>query len=726
MELGNILGKFKPGEKEAPQKFLALILTDEVVQAAIWHVVNEQTEMTALGIPVEWDGDTATTAELITAADATISSATEGMSDESSSVILGIPHTWTDKDGILGSKRDLIKNICHELELKPIGFVVITDSILSYLKIQEGTPTTSIMIQVSRDDITLLLVRLGRIEAIEIIGRSDDIVEDVIEGIARFKASDNLPSRIILFNGMHNLDEMMQNLLSVDWQAQFHFLHIPKIETLAKDVSIRALAVAGGGEVAKSLGFTLSDTPQKDIPIESPKKEEGEVPDVQEDTQEEVELISAAEMGFSMRALEEESIAPQTITEGEELKPKFVLPKLHVPHISLPRIQISFGGNRKLFWVIALLLMVLGLSIFWFSWILPTATINITVAPKPLEQAVTLTLSTTTTNIDVADAIVPAKLETTSVSGDKTEDTTGTKIIGDAAKGNITIYNRTTLTKTFNKGSVVAVGSLKFSLDGDVTVASGSAANDYVGKATTSITANDIGTASNIAAGTEFAVMSFGKDSYVGKNDVALGGGTSEEIRVVSKDDQKVLAKNLTDQLLATLTSTANSSNSPGSSVYLIASSAKLTSESYSAKVGEKATSLTGNVTLSASLLRYQTQDVTTLMNAVIDQSVPSGYMRSTLPATVDLSADTISDTGDTVKGTAKVQVALLPVVDVNTIQSSLTGLQAAKAATILQNQVPGFEQAGIVISPSWLPPRLKFLPHNPKNIKIIITPTTP
>src|SRR6188508_2553262 len=127
MELGNILGKFKLGEKEVPKKFLALILTEEVVQAAVWHVIGEQTEISSLGIPVEWDGDTATTAELITAVDATISNAIEGLQDEPSEVILGIPHAWSDKNGILGSKRDLIKSVSHELELKPIGFVIITD-----------------------------------------------------------------------------------------------------------------------------------------------------------------------------------------------------------------------------------------------------------------------------------------------------------------------------------------------------------------------------------------------------------------------------------------------------------------------------------------------------------------------------------------------------------------------------------------------------------------------
>jgi hypothetical protein len=121
MELGNFLGKLKGENKEEPQKFLALVLTDEVVQAAVWHVVNEKTEIIATGTPVEWDGDTGTTNELITSVDATISSAVEGLSDEPSSVILGIPHSWTDKDGILGVKREFISKIRKELDLQSVG-----------------------------------------------------------------------------------------------------------------------------------------------------------------------------------------------------------------------------------------------------------------------------------------------------------------------------------------------------------------------------------------------------------------------------------------------------------------------------------------------------------------------------------------------------------------------------------------------------------------------------
>ena len=760
------MGKLKGGEKNEPQKFLALVLTDEVVQAAVWDVVSGQTEIVAVGTPVEWDGDTGTTADLVSAVDATISSAIEGLGSEPSGVILGISPSWTDAKGILGSKHEFIKTICKELDLKPLGYVITTDSILSYLKMQEGTPATSILIQVSRDELTLVLVRLGRVEGVETIGRGSDVVEDVTEGIARFKAADNLPSRIILFNSMHNLDDIIQNLLSVDWQKEFNFLHLPKVEALAKDVAIRALAVAGGSEVAKSLGFAITSTPvvvsDPPEPLPIVKKSPPHYAPPKQELAEESGVVSAESVGFGMAeevsttpvdqavsdpvseiksftAMETEEPIPPAVGEEELLppeeetispqrtSPKRVFPALSLPKFTLPKFKLAFPHNFKLSLVfVGIGILLIGALAFWFIWLLPTAKVTLRLTPKTLTQDVNLTLSTTASAVDPGSSIVPATLVTTSQTGEKTVPATGKKTIGDPAKGDVTIYNRTALTKTFAAGTTISSGSLKFTLDSNVTVASKSAGTDYVdvpGKSTVSVTAAAIGADSNLPAATEFTIANFGKDSYVGKNDSALSGGTSQDIQVISKDDQTGAVKALTTELLQALASNAGTSSTPGVGTYLINSSAKVTSESDSGKVGEKATSFTTNLTVSASLMSYKTADVSTLINSAIDQSIPAGFTRTALPATVDLSASTVNDKGDTVTGTAKVSVSLLPVFDQGALARVLKGKSPSAIASVLESQLPGYQSADVQITPLWLPPRFKSLPLNPQKISFTIVP---
>jgi len=746
MELGNFLDKLKGSDKEEPKKFLALILTDEVVQAAVWNVAHGQTDIVALGTPVEWDGDTGTTTELITAVDATISSAVEGLENEPNNVILGIPHSWTDKNGILGVKKEFISKIRKELELEAIGYVVITDSILSYLKMQEGTPTTSIILQVSRDELTLALVRLGRIEAIETIGRSDDVVEDVVEGITRFKIVDNLPSRIILFNSMHNLDDIIQNLLSIDWLAEFNFLHVPKIEALPKDVAIRALVIAGGSEIAKSLGLAVSDSvPAASTPILASSDQNfiSTKPDPIGDSASEPNLLSAEEIGFTEPTKpskvdfidpddepDTESVALTPGVKGAHtpgvLKHSFVFPKIKLPTFHFPKIKLNLKSSKPVWWYLGGGLITLCLLIFYLIWVMPSAVITVRVTPKILEEDVELTLSSKESSIDFAGRIVPAGIESLSASGEKIGETTGTKIVGDPAKGKVTIYNRTTATKTFAKGSTLSSGSLKFTLDEEVSVASKSAGSDYVdvpGKATVSVTASAIGKEGNLSSGTEFSVLSFGKDSYVGKNDESLAGGSSEEVRVVGKDDQKQLVKELTEELLLELSSQAIENSQPGTGVYLIPDSSVVDSVTYSAKTGETATSLTASLTLKSSLLKYKTDDVTTLVNSSIDQAIPSGYIRANLPSTVDLTASSISEDETTVKGNAKVKVSLLPVIDNAKLQTLLKGKSVSILENNLKSTIPGYLTAEVKILPKWIPTRLKGVPRNPSSIHLQIVP---
>ena len=744
MELGNFLGKLKGEKQSAPEQFLALVLTDEVVQAAVWQVVNEVTEVVSIGTPVEWDGDTGTTSELVTAVDATISSATEGIDDEPTGIILGVPHSWTDKNGLLGVKREFIKTISKELELKTLGFVVITDSILSYLKMQEGTPTTSILIQVSRDELILVLVRLGRIEGVETIGRSDDVVTDVTEGIARFKVVDNLPSRLILFNSMHSLDDLIQNLLSVDWPAEFNFLHTPKIEALPKDIAIRALTVAGGTEVAKSLGFAISDPVKKTEAPVSPDIQDMpspadpvSVPELDEVVAAEVGiddagLLSAAEIGFTSVASEP---TPKLDFIDRDDEPEIDTPHpsaptrkpMKLPRITLPHLHFQLPDIKRHWWIIGGGLLTLGVLVFWLVWVMPRATLTITVVPKALDQAVDLTLSASDSSIDFVERIVPAELEVVSETGEKIAETTGKKTVGETSTGEVTIYNRTSSPKNFPKGTQLSSGSLKFSLDSDVTVASKSAGSDYVdvpGKVTAKLTASVIGQDSNLPSGTEFTIQNFGKDSYIAKNETALQGGSSEEVQVVSKDDQKNLLSELIQDLLDQLKTRESTNSEPGTGVYLIGDSAKTEDVTYSAKIGEPAKNLTASLTLKVVLLKYKTEDVTTLVNSAIDQAVPEGYIRANLPSTVDLTASSVSDDNQTVKGNAQVKISLLPVIDSSLVKSTIKGKSARAIEPILLQAIPGYLSTEVALTPRFIPPRFVSLPLNPNNLILKLTPS--
>ncbi len=763
MEISDVLSRLKKSDKAETPQFLALVMTDEVVQAAVWQPGIDQAEIIATGTPVEWDGDTGTTSELVSAVDATVSAATEGVASDLTEIIFGVPTTWTDAKGLLGARRELIRNVCHELELKPLGFVVLSDSILRYLKMQEGTPTTSLLVEVSESEVIIILVRLGQIEGTQVVGRSDDIVADVEEGVSRLATNDNLPSRIIVFNSMHNLDDVVQNLVSNDWQTKFNFLHIPKVESLPKDIMIKAVAVAGGAEVAKSIGLTPSlaadlPAPEKSVSLPEPTPEPDDSPDPELPDSSEpsvspplptapianVEFVSPEAAGFTVgpdagaaapiperepasdvSPLEEESVAPsEPLPEAEVVAPAVPTPvrrlpriSLRLPQFSLPRFHLGLG--KWALWV-GLPIVLLGIGLLgWQS--LPEATLTLTVATKPLTQSLPLTI-TSEAGSEGSGTTIPASTRVETLTGQKTVPATGTKVIGDPAVGEVTLYNRTSLTKVFTKGTKLKAGKLEFTLDQDVTVASKSAGADYVdipGKGSAKVTAVTIGTESNLSAGTEFTIASFGKDSYIAKNDKALSGGTAEEVKVISKADLTTLTKSLTEELVHDLESRIG--QAAGTGTYVMTKSAQVKNESYSAKVGDAKAELTGNLEIAVKVLSYQTSEVESLLASAIEAAIPPGFARTSLPAAVRLTDVTEGDDGS-VQGTAEVSLPLVPTLDTAALADRLRGQSAGNIQAVLTT-VPGLVGADIQLSPRWLPPRLKTMPKNAAKIKITVVP---
>ncbi len=749
MAVSNFLDKLSGKQESEDKVFLALVLSDHRVQAAVWKVVGAVTEIVSLGTPVEWDGDVATTNELIQAVDATISSATEGLELEPDEIVLGLANAWVDSNGIRQSKKDLIKSICRELSLKPIGYVVIANTIVKYLKMQEGTPPTSILIQVDRRTVTLSLVELGKIKYTISVGSSDDISSDVAEGLSNLPDNTSLPSRFILVSAMENTSDLVQVLTAYDWQKSFSFLHTPKIEALPKDIEVHATAVAGGSEVASSLGFSLEPTeqqPRTSTDSSVANKLDGES----------LAPASVADFGFHNASAEEltatlspheksvidEVVAP--ISEEPEIiddeikdsvdqpdlasrinfKP-FAFPNLKInlkkPNVTLP--HLSIGGGSRFVYLAVVFILVLA-SAFAAYYYVPSATVSLTIQAKPLTETVNITLIDGSSTVDPDTSTVPATYSSKEISGEDVVSVTGTKTIGDPAKGEVTIYNRTSLPKTFLKGTALSSNSLKFTLDSDVTVASKSAGADYVdvpGKAIVKITASAFGVAGNLKSASEFTIASFTKDSFVAKNDSALSGGTSQEVSVVSESDKASLLQSLKTKLSAELKDSLLPDQVSGESFFVVEDDIKILDEKYSSKVGDAATSLSAEVTLGIGILSYNQDDIQKLVKNTIEKSVPSGYLQAEIPPTITLRDTKILEDNN-VSGAADVTLFVVPTLDSAGIIEAIKGKKFAEATSFL-SRLPSVTGSQIKLSPN-LPPRLASLPQNAHRITINLITT--
>jgi len=742
MEVKDIFAKISQKE-EKKENFFALTISSEKVKSAIWTIEKGVTKVVSIGESASWSEE----GDLLDAVDKTLSSATETFTpeeevEEPNKVIYGLAEDWVKEEKIISSKLEILKKISQKLDLKPVGFVVITEAIIHQLKVNEGVPPTAILLALSKTRAYVALVNLGKIIASATVERSQDLGADVTEGLSRFEIKKPFPARILLYNNGPDLEKAREELLAYSWPTS-SFLHLPKIEILPSDFDIRAVALAGGREVAKAAGVKILE-PKPAKPKEKkeeeavlPKKVE-EVPEFGfvkgKDITEEMPIKPKPEIAEKPPAPPEPEIpkkeeVPAPPPPAKRL-PAFKLPRIDWSRLPFPKIDFSkialflsparFRGKTSL--VIGLVLVLLfilgGLAVASY-WYLPRAQIVLLVEPKELEKELRIKLDPQLSVPNQATLALPAASLETVVEGEKTTETTGTKIVGDPAQGEVIIYNGTPKEKAFLAGTLITSSAgIKFTLDDDVTVASqgGTAADPVPGKGTVGVTASEIGTEGNLASGTEFSIANYASSDFIAKNDSAFTGGTSREVQIVSEEDQENLFSALTEELQQKAIQELGQKLSPESKLLEKSLSDKAVKKDFSQDVGAEANELSLALELEFSALTYDEEEFRNLIENQIQDTIPSGFEFKKEESEIDFDLVEVEEDGR-VTFTAVLRANLLPKLDLEEIRANITG-KYPEVGELYLNSLPNVVGFEAEIKPHF-PRRLQTFPRLTKNIQI-------
>lgn len=676
----------------------ALALNHHLVKSAIWTVVNRKPQVLSVGCAVSWDDSTPDS--LISACDQTITDASNHLdvsgSIQPEKVIFGLPSDWLGPEKILPDKLTSLKLVTEKLSLTAVGFVVTSEAVVRQLQNLEGVPPTAVLVGVWPHHLEITLLRLGKLDGIQLVKRSSKITADLIEGLSRYSSIDMLPSRILLYDSGYDLEEIKQQLLSHPWQSpQTHlpFLHFPKIEILPNDFTIHSIALAGGAEVANSNLVSSPPVLSAEEPVDQP----------------------VSNLGFSF----EQDVRQQPAPPPPAVRPKI---SLHLPSVRLPKFsRPSLPKTPLLFVALALGGLLLAAGLFAAYWYLPKAKVTLTLRPLPLQHQFDLIADSSISDLDPEALKLPAQTLTVTTTAEKSQATTGTKLIGDKATGTISVINGTPLPKTFPSGTVISTPSgLKFAFNSDVTVspASGSAdPNSYQpGTASVQVTAQQIGTDSNLTAGSEFKIGTFSSLDYVAKNPSAFSGGSSRQVAAVSKADLAKLKDDLTvaardqakNQLLEQVTS----------SQLIIPESINLTTVSsvYNHQLDETADQLNLKLSLKASALAISKSDLDQLIAEQIQSRQPPGY---TISGNSAQKFTVKSATGTASVINLQVSASLLPQISSDVIRSRLVGKRPAPAISYLQS-LTGVSQVDLTFYPR-LPEFMLTMPRISQNIQLAI-----
>jgi len=725
MELSDVLNKIKGQEGQEKEYFWALQVWDDGVKSAIWTIEDEKTKVISLGSYEVWQE---TVEDLVTAADKSLATASERFPQpekEPSKVIFGLPYDWVEGEKIKQEKLQTLQTICEKLDLSAIGYVLTVDALVHHLKEVEGVPPSAILVSPQKEQVLVAVADRGDVEKVEQVKRSENLAEDVYEGLLRTKEIETLPSRMLLFNG-GDMEDSRQVLIDFPWEQKLPFLHFPKVEILPVEFDISSICLAGGTEVAKSMGFKVSTEEveiKPEVEVEKVpdfgfikgKDIKEEVPEEQVSPEEKVEEVVSPPVELGTQETEKaEEIKEELPATGKKktfLAPFFFI-KEKISGFSLP----SFSGVP--FWGIfaGVMILLLATAGVLFLWYIPKAQVVVYVSPKPLEKDFSLTVDPNQEALDRQNLILPAKAIESESSGEKTAGTTGKKTVGDKAKGEVTIFN-TGGTKNLATGTILTgPGGLKFTLDGDVSVGSGSAVDREEVK--TTVSAADIGADYNLAADSQFSIANLDKSTIGAKNDSALTGGTSRQIQAVSEEDQKSLLDSLTEELEEKAKEELLATVPSGKKLIEESITAKETSRNFDNKVGDEAQTLTLSLKIKVSALTFSQDEFFSLAQEQIAGSIPEDYEAKKEEVNSNFEVEKQEKDGS-ILFRVLVSARLLPVIDTEEIAKNIRGKYPQLAQEYLAT-LPGYVNSEIDIRPL-LPGKIRTLPRVAKNIQIEI-----
>ncbi|MCL4208171.1 hypothetical protein KJZ63_00870 [Patescibacteria group bacterium] len=727
---------FQSGDKKSKKLFLGILLTEQSVQAVLWSIDNGQIKVEKKSEIYQITNEEETLKQTDKSLQ-DLGEESEGLEE----VVFGLEPSWSNKSGVLDIKKPILKKLTEDLSLKAIGFIVLTEAVVKHLQ-KNDTNFNSVLVFYSATQIDVVIVENGQIQKTESVGRSEDTVSDLVEGLARAKATHarEFPPQIQLVSvnlDKEELYEQQQSLIDHDWVGEGHFINIPTITMVDVDIAIESLVNQGGRavaqveeiEVKEPLPPATNDKHHQEIPMSpaefafkevnvTPEKPETEMPD---------DNLAVVPTSFgipiSTKSLPElNQNSPVSIVKHDDDEPA-ATPKKHSP---------KPGKFRKWLWEHKLfvgagfgagILALLLISIVFMT-VAGKAEVTLMLNQRPLSKDLNITLDPTLTESDFANLTLKSQIVSSDFNFNQTNETTGTTLVGEKAKGKIQIANKSDGVKTFTAGTNLTAGNLRFTLDDDVTIASasvevkrGEEVKTY-GTSEANITAVKIGAEGNLPAETKFKVGDFSDSTYEAYSVGALSGGSSRELRVVSENDQAQLLAEVKKKILENAAQKfKDESAADGQKTFVSTGNLSVLEAKYSAKVGDEAKTLTLDLSAQVQAIAYQNEDLRPLADYVLNDLVPEGFVMINKDPEILSAVDTTAS-GSSVVIAANISSKAVPKIDLEALKKEIMGQSLSSAQAIL-NGKGEIKSHTIRLIPSIMNSLWKKIPGKATNITI-------
>lgn len=752
MDLSNLFN-FK--KKSVPEKklFLSLLLSDSLVQSALWTIEADEILLIRKSDIKEYQDEE----DCLVKVDQSFQEL-GAESEDVNEIVFGFDPSWVTHEGIKIEKKPFLKRLTQELSLKPMGFVVINEALLTFLVKTE--PLLSVLIiYLEKNLLTVSLVKQGKLIKSSQLGRSADIQVDLVEALARLSAKITeeklVPAKIILSSLTINKEELadiQQDLIAFNW-SDYATLQTPVIDTFNRDRLLELITNEGGRAMAEAKGILYPVSP---VTLATGMEPSSQETAFNQESQEIIDLdqpaAETAKSDLTDKEQKKNSVSTFGVPIGSDkaaLLLKSDLKELNeketfdlTDNLAATPSSFSFADSTSAFQFnlkkfslkkrlilsgFGLGLLVTFLILYFLFLSLYQLEIFIKLKTIPISKEVTLTLDPNIEESDPAALVLKASLVKKELSDTAVANATGVKLTGEKAQGKVAIFNKTEDDITLKKGEILVYDNLKFVLNKEVKIAaasvkaqeSGEGETKEYGQSEAEVEAVEIGAESNLTSGDELLVDDKEKSEMSAKVISDFTGGSSREIRVVSAEDREQLltdlTKTLSEKAKQEFTTLANNHQ------HVIPTGQMEKIEvKYSAETDEEAENLTLNLTLNFTALSYSSADLRPIVEQLLKSAVPANYQL------VDQDPEILSSPLDEGSNQAQTKTVVLeanlssqaePIIDEGNLISQLKGLPMAKVESTLKEQ-PTIEAVAYRFQPEFI----KFLTNQaPKSEKRII-----
>jgi hypothetical protein len=627
-------------------------------------------------------------------------------------VMFAFGQGWVDAHGLLPERKQSVQAVCKSFQLQPLGFVVITEALTTLLR-EKTTHLHAIVVEVTQDVLSFMVVQHGKIAPAVTIGRSGDAVSDFREAFAQLRERP-LPERLIVYTPVRDAAEYQKwcdDVFVHDWVKEECFVRPPTLEFMQTQDLVSQVIAAGGKAIVGSHA-----TPTVSVPAVS-------------------------------------TPAPVSTSLTPFITQQYAAPTFGVPVFQEKPLQPKQRNYAK--WVatgVVLGLCVTCLAGVTYGSLGRRAVVTMVFPAQPYTGELTLPFCTTETTIAIPQAgCIQAQRISLTKEGHDELVTTQSEQVGKYAAGTVTLYNFTDAQKTFVKGTkLLAKNNVHFTLTEEVKVGAATTVQTtptspkQITPTTSSgrVTATDLGDKGNLAKGSELTVESFAHDTYLATADV-ITGGESKEVLVVSQKDHDRLRNKLSSELTKQATTELQKRDSK-TELFFLHGPAEVTDAQPSAKVGAQADRLSMQLSVKQSVWQVAQSDVRTTALRAFTATLQPGQMLLTHKAELsvqyvgqvgaDATTRSLSQTTLVKPTTAtatttthpglliRLRGATAPHVDQSTVKHSLTNKTQSDVERLLLAAFPGV-RVMTAITPRLHTWHWPTLPSNPEKI-ILYTDT--